>query len=150
MCQLINSCCATGATIASDTTASASAKIPNFRIGFPSAFVVVAAQLNDMSSMSSSMLSDQFPLTLSTVPAAKPTENDFIDKYDLDGNDNGYSLSEFFHFLRGYTAPEHWLACLQSCFGLSCWLENQQSCIYEQNSKRDGLSIGTLSRQLQH
>ena len=37
-------------------------------------------------------MSDQSPLTL-TVPA-EPTENDFIDNYDLDGNDNDYSLSE--------------------------------------------------------
>ena len=67
-CRLINSCCATGATVASDTTASVSAKTPNFRLAFPSAFVVVAAQLNnDMSSMSSSM-SEQYPLML-TVPA---------------------------------------------------------------------------------
>jgi hypothetical protein len=84
--------------------------------------------------MSSSYMSDQSPLTL-TVPA-EPTENDFIDNYDLDGNDNDYSLSEkIVHFLGGYTAPEHWLACLQSCFRLPCWLENQQACIYKQNSK---------------
>jgi len=61
--------------------------------------------------MSSSM-SDQSPLTLSTVPAAEPTENDFIDNYDLDGNDNDYLLSEkIVHFLSGYIAPEHLLAC---------------------------------------
>lgn len=109
LCRLINSCCATGATVASDTTASTSAKTPNFRLAFPTAFVVVAAQLDDMSSMYSSM-SDQSPLTL-TVPA-EPTENDFIDNYDLDGNDNDYSLSEkIVHFLGGYIAPEHWLAC---------------------------------------
>ena len=42
-----------------------------------------------------------------TVPA-EPTENDFIDNYDLDGNDNDYSLSEkIVHFLGGYIAPEH-------------------------------------------
>ena len=109
-CRLINSCCATGATVASDTTASTSAKTPNFRLAFPTAFVVVAAQLDDMSSMYSSM-SDQSPLTL-TVPAEPTTENDFIDNYDLDGNDNDYSLSEkIVHFLGGYIAPEHWLAC---------------------------------------
>ena len=76
-CRLINSCCATGATVASDTTASASAKTPNFRLAFPSAFVVVAAQLDDMSFMACSSMSDQSPLTL-TVPA-EPTENDFLD-----------------------------------------------------------------------
>ena len=61
-CRLINSCCATGATVASDTTV-------NFRLAFPAAFVVVAAQLDDMSSMPSSM-SDQSPVTL-TVPAER-------------------------------------------------------------------------------
>jgi len=91
--RLINSCCATGATAASDTTASVSAKTPNFRLAFPSAFVVVAAQLDDMSFMACSSMSDQSPVTL-TVPAEPTTENDFIDNYDLDGNDNDYSLSE--------------------------------------------------------
>ena len=60
------------------------AQVPKLPISdllcFPAAFVVVAAQLDGMSSMSSSM-SDQSSLTL-TVPA-EPTENDFIDNYDL-------------------------------------------------------------------
>ena len=71
---------------------------------------VEPAQLDNMSSMSSSM-SNQSPLTL-TVPA-EPTENDFIDNYDLDGNDNDYSSfsDKIVHVLGGYIAPEHWLAC---------------------------------------
>ena len=76
-CRLSNSCCARGTTVASDTTASVSAKTPNFRLAFPSAFVVVAAQLDDMSFMACSSMSDQSPLTL-TVPA-EPTENYFIE-----------------------------------------------------------------------
>ena len=44
--------------------------------------------------------------------SAEPTENYFIDNYDLDGNDNDYLLSEkIVHFLSGYIAPEHLLAC---------------------------------------
>jgi hypothetical protein len=81
---LSNSSCATGAIVASGTTGSASAKTRNFRIAFLSAFVVVLAQLDDKSSMSSS-ISDQSPLTLTVL--AETTENDFIDKYDLDEND---------------------------------------------------------------
>jgi hypothetical protein len=134
-CQLGNSCCATGATFASDTTASASAKTPNFRLAFPSAFVVVAAQLDNISSMYS-FISDQSPLNLTVT--ADPTGNDFIDNDNLDGSDYNYLLFEkIAHIFCGYIAPEHWLACKAAC-----WLENQQPCIYEQNSKRDGLSIG--------
>ena len=53
-----------------------------------------------MSSISSSM-SEKSPLTLVIVPA-ELTENYFIDNYDLDGNDNDYSLMEkVAHFLGG-------------------------------------------------
>jgi hypothetical protein len=78
-CWLSNLCYAKGATVASNTTGSASAKTHNFQLAFPLAFAVVAAQLHDMASISFYM-SDQSPLIL-IVPAELTTENDYIDNY---------------------------------------------------------------------
>jgi hypothetical protein len=49
-------------------------------------------------------------LTLTVL--AETTENDFIDKYDLDENDKQwlFIVGKIVHFLGGYIAPENWLA----------------------------------------
>ncbi len=72
----------------------AQAKTHNFQHAFPSAVVVdPTVQLDDISSMSSSSMStDHSPLIL--IVATEPTDNEFINNYNLDRNDNDYSLTE--------------------------------------------------------
>ena len=89
--QADNSCCAMQQL---QQAQQAQVKTHNFQHAFPSAVVVdPAVQLDDISSMSSSSMSTDHP-PLILIVATEPTDNKFINNYNLDRNDNDYSLTE--------------------------------------------------------